>query len=101
MQRLAPALLDKKTGLPPKERLEIKQNPACIPLPEITQETLDLIEEAAQAAKKEIGACESLVDVESIIAVAAETGEQMCACVSNLLTKNMRAHTGRKQNIPS
>ncbi len=83
LQRLAPALLDKKTGLPPKENLEIKQNPACIPLPDLTQETMDLIEQAAQAAKKELGSCGGMLDVESLIAVAAETGEyrSMCVCV--------------------
>ncbi len=52
MQQLAPALLDKKTGLPPREALAIKENPACIPLPEIPQPVLDTIAKAAEACKK-------------------------------------------------
>jgi len=74
MQTLAPALLDKKTGLPPREQLQIQENPACIPLPEISDDAIKAIEKASAAAKAEVGACKNMVEVESILAVAAETG---------------------------
>ena len=74
MQKLAPALVDKKNGLPSKERMEIQQNPACIPLPDITEETQALIQKAADAAKDAVGSCKSMLEVEQMLAVAAETG---------------------------
>jgi len=74
MQQLAPALLDKKSGLPPREALQIQENPACIPLPEISDEVTDTIAKAAAACKEELGACKNMLEVESLLAVAAETG---------------------------
>ena len=51
MQKLCPALLTKQTGLPPKEQLAIIENPACIPLPELSAEAVASIDKAVALAE--------------------------------------------------
>eukprot|EP00960_Hanusia_phi_P065036 765983-Hanusia_phi.AAC.4 len=74
MQKLAPALVDKKNGLPSKEAMEIKQNPACIPLPELSEDAVKKIDDAVEASAKALGSLPSMLEVESLLAIAAETG---------------------------
>jgi len=74
MQKLAPALLSKANGLPSKERMEIMENSACIPLPELTDEANAAIDAAVAKAKEEVGEVKNMKELDSMLAVASETG---------------------------
>mmetsp|Transcript_26866 Transcript_26866/g.62213 ORF Transcript_26866/g.62213 Transcript_26866/m.62213 type:complete len:997 (+) Transcript_26866:53-3043(+) len=74
MQKLAPALVSKQNGLPPKDRMEIQTNPACVPLPDLSEGTQELIEKAAADAKAKVGSCPNMLEVEAMLAQAAESG---------------------------
>jgi preprotein translocase subunit SecA len=74
MQKLAPALLSKKNGLPSKEQMEIKQNSACIPLPELSDDAITKIDAAVTKAKEEVEEVTSMAELDSMLAIASETG---------------------------
>eukprot|EP00802_Teleaulax_amphioxeia_P005324 Tamp_05328.p1 GENE.Tamp_05328~~Tamp_05328.p1 ORF type:complete len:838 (-),score=300.95 Tamp_05328:489-2966(-) len=74
MQKLCPALLTKQTGLPPKEQLAITENPACIPLPELSDEAQASIDKAVKLSEEKLGKLSGMLEVESILSTVSETG---------------------------
>jgi preprotein translocase subunit SecA len=74
MQKLCPVLLTKQTGLPPKEQLAIIENPACIPLPELSEAAVASIDKAVELAGEALGKLPSMIEVENMMATVSESG---------------------------
>ena len=74
MQKLCPAVLTKQTGLPPKEQLAIVENPACIPLPDLSAEALASIDKAVDLTSAAVGKLPGMIEVEDLLATVAESG---------------------------
>ena len=73
MQKLCPAVLTKQTGLPPKEQLAIVENPACIPLPDLSAEALASIDKAVDLTSAAVGKLPGMIEVEDLLATVAES----------------------------
>jgi hypothetical protein len=80
-----PALLTKQTGLPPKEQLAIIENPACIPLPELSEEAQASIDKAVMLSEEKLGQCVCVCVCACCVCVFAcvsvYVSECVCVCV--------------------